>query len=69
MNVGAYVKDCREMRGLTQLELSEKVGIPRSTLARIEIGSLVLSVPMAKELARVLNVPVVWLIDGIKKEG
>ena len=67
MNFGANVRDCRLMRNMTQVELAEKVGIARSGLTLIEIGTKVLSVPLAVELANALNVPVIWLIEGIKE--
>lgn len=38
MDVGAYLRAGRYVRGLSQRELADKAGVPRSTLDRIEAG-------------------------------
>lgn len=46
----------RVIAGLTQEELAVKAGISRAHVTRIERGSAKPSVPVAKKLARILNV-------------
>ena len=46
----------RVIAGLTQEELAQKAGISRAHVTRIERGSAKPSVPVAKKLARILNV-------------
>jgi transcriptional regulator with XRE-family HTH domain len=66
MNCAKNIKDAREYRGMTQLELSEKIGISRASLAQIEAGLKVLTVPMAQAIAEALDLPVMVLIEGFK---
>lgn len=49
------LKELRIKYGLTQDELSEKVGISRSQLAMIETGSSKPSIKLAKKLGEVLD--------------
>ena len=53
---GKKLKELREAAGLTQLELAEKVGIDRTTIARLEIDRAVPSWPVVSDLAKVLGV-------------
>ena len=46
----------RAMKGLTQEQLAEKVGISRTHVTRIERGNIKPSIRVAKRLATVLNV-------------
>ena len=46
----------RVIKGLTQEQLAEKVGISRSHVTRIERGEIRPSVPVAKKLGVVLDV-------------
>ena len=46
----------RVIAGLTQEELAQKAGISRAHVTRIERGTAKPSVPVAKKLARILNV-------------
>ena len=69
MNYGKNIKEAREYRGITQAELAEKVGIARSTLAQLEIGALVLTLPMAVAIAEALKVEIMELINGLNREA
>ena len=40
MNLGENIKQFRKVRNLTQSELSQEIGIPRSTLQKYESGSI-----------------------------
>ena len=46
----------RAIKGLTQEQLAEKVGISRTHVTRIERGNIKPSIRVAKRLATVLNV-------------
>ncbi len=37
---GDRIKEVRELRGLTQTQLAEKIGVNQSTIAQIERGQI-----------------------------
>jgi len=49
------LKNLRLLRGLTQDELAEKVQVSQSMIAQMERGSKSISIPLGKEISRVLN--------------
>lgn len=53
----------RTRLGLSQTKLAKSLGIPASTVSRIETGALSGS-KLALDLARFLNVDVGWLLGG-----
>ena len=55
VTVGESVRIMRELQGLSQNQLSEKSGIPQSTISAIENGRVNLGVERAKTLARALR--------------
>jgi transcriptional regulator with XRE-family HTH domain len=54
--VGINVKRLREERGLTQLELADKLGVSRVWIAQIERGAKQPSLTFGAELAEALGV-------------
>ncbi len=40
MNIGNSVRQARRRAGLSQRELAERTGVPQSTIARVESGSV-----------------------------
>ena len=46
------VRELRELRGLSQAELGEKIGVSRQTVYAIETGKYDPSLPLAFEIAR-----------------
>ena len=46
----------RVIKGLTQGQLAEQIGVSRSHITRIEKGDIKPSVPVAKKLGQVLEV-------------
>lgn len=56
------VRDARERRGLTQLELAVRAGITPSTLSRIENGHQMPNLVTVFQLARTLGVSVEEMI-------
>lgn len=62
IEIGRRVKLLREANGLTQAELGDAIFASRSTVAHIEGGYYVASIPTIDELARVLSVDVEALV-------
>ena len=65
VSVGESVRIMRQLRELSQNELSEQAGIPQSTLSAIENDRVNLGVERAKVLARALRChPAVLVFPG-----
>lgn len=56
------VRAARKMRGLTQEQLATKAGMGQAYLSQIETGERGGPLPTIRDLARVLEVPVEWLL-------
>ena len=69
VSVGESVRIMRELQELSQNELSERTGIPQSTLSAIENDRVNLGVERAKVLARALKChPAVLVFPGWESE-
>lgn len=65
VSVGESVRILRELQELSQNGLSERTGIPQSTISAIENGRINLGVERAKVLARALRChPAVLVFPG-----
>ena len=65
VSVGESVRIMRELQELSQNELSERTGIPQSTLSAIENDRVNLGVQRAKVLAKALKChPAVLVFPG-----
>ncbi len=65
VSAGESVRIIRELQELTQNELSERTGIPQSTISAIENDRINLGVGRAKVLARALRChPAVLVFPG-----
>lgn len=53
--IGKQIKKNREGRGLSQLELAEKMGVSRSTISKIENGEFAFSVDYLIKLSENLE--------------
>lgn len=53
--LGARIKELRKVKGLSQEELSEKVGIDSKHLSRIEVGKSYPSLDTLERIANALN--------------
>ena len=72
VSVGESVRIMRELQELSQNELSDRTGIPQSTISAIENDRVKLGVERAKVLARALRVhPAVLVFPNwdIEKES
>jgi transcriptional regulator with XRE-family HTH domain len=56
MDLGHRVRDLRNARHLSQIELAARAGVARNTLNRIENGHLMPTAPVIEHLAEALNV-------------
>ncbi|MFN4286749.1 MAG: helix-turn-helix transcriptional regulator [Lacibacter sp.] len=57
------LKMYRALRGLTQTEVAEKIGVSRQTIHAIETGKYIPSTLLALKLARLLQVQVEQLFE------
>jgi len=55
MNIGKNIKRLRLKKKMTQRELGTQIGVTDSMIAQLERGTKTLTVPLGKEIARVLN--------------
>ena len=63
MTVGEKIKEARKQVGLTQEQLSEKLGISRSAVAKWETDKGIPDVDNLKILSGLLNVSIDYLLD------
>ena len=69
-DLGSAIAEARRLRGLTQAELSESVGVHRSYLAAIETGASVALLERVFRICRRLGVEItVTLPDPASAEG
>ncbi|MCG2709597.1 MAG: helix-turn-helix domain-containing protein [Thermodesulfovibrionales bacterium] len=61
--LGARIKELRKAKGLSQEELSEKVGIDSKHLSRIEVGKSYPSLDTLEKIANALNVEIKDLFE------
>lgn len=61
---GNRIKELRALRGLTQEELADQVGMFRTYMSRIETGAANPTLTMMVALADALGVPIVALFDA-----
>jgi transcriptional regulator with XRE-family HTH domain len=57
MLIGARLRELREERKLSQGDITEVIGLPRSYISRIENGHAVPSLETLQRLAAALNIP------------
>ena len=60
--VGASVRELRLERGLSQLQLADKIGYERSRIGRLELGDTAISVDTLLAIANALEVSVYSLL-------
>lgn len=64
--LGNRLKEAREAKGLTQLQLAEAIGVSRKTVNTVENGVFVPSTLIALKLAEALGAPIeglFWLVE------
>lgn len=55
---GANIKKFRKQSGLSQAQLADVLGVSQPYIAQIERGTKPVPLPLAKEIASVLNVSI-----------
>ncbi len=63
-NVGVFIAQMRERRGLTQQELGEAIGTSQSAIARIEKGEQNITSDMILKISKALDKEILTLSDG-----
>lgn len=58
------MKEARERKGMTQIELSRAVGVTVAAICRYERGIRTPSVPIAKRIGKVLDIPWPEIVDN-----
>ena len=66
--IGMRIKECRKKLGMTQQELADILYIPKTTVSSYERDVVDMKMGIIKELAKVLQTTVGYLIDGEKME-
>lgn len=66
--VGKNVRDKRVLRGMSQEQLAQTVGVTFQQLQKYERGDNRISASRLVELAKSLSVPVAELFDGVAEE-
>ncbi len=61
--IGAHIRDLRETRGLSQVELAERVGFSKSLISKLESGRVTIAIANLHRIAKALNVEVGWFFD------
>ena len=70
MNVGASIRSIREKKGMSQVELAEKVNVTQSMLCQIERGTKSPSLPLSTEIAVALGCTLNDIVNGeLPEEG
>ena len=62
--IGKFIADCRKEKGLTQLQLAEKLGISNRAVSKWETGKSCPDVSLMLELCSVLEITVNELLSG-----
>ena len=63
--LGRAIRELRERRHLTRLELASRVGLSKDGLLKIELGRTETTIVRVLDLARGLQVPPALLLDGL----
>ena len=69
VEVGQYVKQCREEAGLTQEAFAELIGLGVKHVSAIECGAVGVSLPTLRRMSMVLSVPADVLLFGPPDEA
>lgn len=61
--IGQIIKECRELRKMTQEELAQKVRVGTSTIEKYESGEQIPSTQTILKLSTVLDIPASELLE------
>ena len=63
MNIGELIRKYRIEKGMTQLELAEKIGINQVALCQYELNVRKPKVDRVMQLVKILDIPLHYLMD------
>jgi len=63
--IGLRIKGLRAENGLSQEDLSKRLGIDRTTLSKIESGENTPTARILIELKRIFSVSIDWILTGV----
>ena len=66
LKIGKFIADCRKQKNLTQMQLSEKLGITDKAISKWERGIAMPDTSMMLELCDILGISVNELLSGEK---
>ncbi len=69
IRIGAFLKELRKEKGLTQEQLAEQLGVSGRTISRWETGNNMPDISLLTEIADLFSVSITELIDGERKNG
>ena len=69
IEIGRYVKQCREEAGMTQEAFAELIGLGVKHVSAIECGAVGLSLPTLRRISIALSVPADMLLFGPPDES
>ena len=67
--IGAFLKQCRKEKNLTQEQLAEKFGVSARTVSRWETGTNLPDLSILVELAEYYDVEMRELLDGERSQA
>jgi len=66
IHVGRRVRHCRWMRGMTQQQLGDMVGLKLQQIHRYETGATRINTSRMLNIAAALDVPVTFFFEGLE---
>jgi len=66
IHVGRRVKTRRVLRGMSQTNLADQLGLTFQQLQKYESGANRVSASRLWEIAQILDVPVAWFFEGLE---
>lgn len=66
--VGVAIKRCRKKRGISQVELAERINKSKSTLSKYETGEISIDITTLSEISNVLDVPLSYFGDVVSQK-
>ena len=65
-SIGQRIKEMREVRGFTQKQLADLIGVAQNTISQYENGTAKTSIEIIVKLAKVLDTTTDYLLRGIE---
>lgn len=62
--LGARLKEARVAAGMSQADVAKAIGVSQPAYCYIENGDKMPSLPVAKQLSKILNVSLDYLVDN-----